>query len=60
MPKWQTVYRYMFLMIQKWKWHLNPVAACVITIVKHNGFEWFHFSNFFTKLVSRDWFYVSF
>ena len=51
MPKWQTVYRYMFLMFQKWKWHMNPVAACVITTIKHYGFEWFHFFHLVTGFV---------
>ena len=40
-------------MIQKWKYHLNPMAACVITIGKHYGFEWFHFFHLFTDLVSE-------
>ena len=52
MPKWQTVARSIFLMIQKWKLQLNPVAACGITMAKHYGFEWFHFFHLVTDFVS--------
>ena len=52
MPNWQTVYRCMFLMIQKSKWHLNPLAACARTIVKHNGFKWFHCFHLVADFVS--------
>ena len=36
------------------------MAVCAITIRKTSVFEWFHFFHFFTKLVSREWFYVTF
>ena len=52
MPKWDTVSRSMFLMIQGWKYCLNPVAVCAITIVKTVVFEWFHFFHLFTNFVS--------
>jgi len=38
-PKWETVSRSMFLMIQRWKCYLHPVAVCAINIVKTMVFE---------------------
>ena len=52
-PKWDTVCRVMFLVIQGWKWCQNAMAVCAINIVKTNVFERLHFSHLFTDLVSR-------
>ena len=45
-PKWETVSRSMFLVIQGRKRWLTAVALCARTTVKPVVFEWFHFFTY--------------
>ena len=53
LPKWETVSRSVFLMIQSGKCCQNPVAVCAVTTIKTVVFDWFHFFHWFTDFVSR-------
>jgi len=53
MTERKTVSRSMILVAEGWKLCSNAMAACAITTVKTMCFEWFHFFDLFSSLVSQ-------